>query len=712
MQIIFKKSKKSNIFLFSFLVIVSFFMTNIFANPVYSSVYKIYSERNTTGAEIVDTVSGADQLTIQWWYWTLGKLSTELQSTWDKFSEGGVSLKAEPDNSGGIPHTALAYCYFTTKDGGNNYINLNKKDLSSYSYLAFDINYSTNTMKLEVMSNSVNSNSSNDVKRNTTVLINDNTWDTVILNTSVFSGIDFSNVIALNFQPQVSYLYEPVVYYLDNIVFFNDLATTIDISPSNIIVPSGLRKVFYADPKDGSNEDSGCYVPDWKVAGSLDSNSIVSSTYNIREIFFEGETTGSSVSGQIQTSTNNFTTTYQTNVTVSSVTWQSFYPFYKDTGLNSTIGLASAINSEITASTESITGTIGDNSLRVDYSVRVSSYADDLGWASVFFEAPIALDMTPDFSAMTSVLSFRIKTSTDMFISMRSDNISEGKETSKFKLSDYIDNITDNNWHEVKILVDNFKQRDQNLDFTQMKIPFALTLAPNYEPDIASSENRTGTFYLDDIKLASVNSITPSFTTALKLIGTNVSTNTIGWTAPSLPANWESSVAYIQLDVEAYSENWAIQLYTDNEESDANPKYTGTGDPVGLVAVDTGTVTLPLCWRVTDSTQSVGNLSIAEIVDGSTVHLSTSAGNPYYPWLWMKDKNTPDDINTSGQDETFVNGEEYVRVIDSNLGIQHVEGTFSGATSPIYVYIGVNFKTAATPRTYSTNKITLELFTE
>lgn len=178
----------------------------------------------------------------------------------------------------------------------------------------------------------------------------------------------------------------------------------------------------------------------------------------------------------------------------------------------------------------------------------------------------------------------------------------------------------------------------------------------------------------------------------------NGTTDYMSWTPPTLPHRWMVSDQYLAVYCQPNMANWGIQIYTDNKAPDANPKYTGVGDPVGLVNTSTTTRTLPLAWRVVDVTTTS-----VSIIQGTPLYPGrlwvTECGNEYPCFLWMNDK-------SSG---TFTNSVEYNTVWDSR-GIQQAEASWSAAESPNYIYIAADFGTATTPNLYTTNKLTVELF--
>ncbi len=175
-----------------------------------------------------------------------------------------------------------------------------------------------------------------------------------------------------------------------------------------------------------------------------------------------------------------------------------------------------------------------------------------------------------------------------------------------------------------------------------------------------------------------------------------VGVSSLTWTGVNLPMDWKASDQYILLSVTATQAGWGIQIYTDNTAGDANPQYSGSGDPAGLVDTDSTTITLPMCWRLTDDTTNTYDIEQA----GSTLY-SATLGSGYPCFFWMKDVGTP-----------FTDGEDYVTVMDERGG-HHAEGSnWADYPNPNYIYIGAKFSNATTPNTYKTNTLRIEAFYE
>lgn len=195
----------------------------------------------------------------------------------------------------------------------------------------------------------------------------------------------------------------------------------------------------------------------------------------------------------------------------------------------------------------------------------------------------------------------------------------------------------------------------------------------------------------------------------LRNLNGNATTTQMWWNTAGISlgqTQWRRADAYIVLHTTMTSATGAVQIYTDNGNASASPRYSGTGNPAGLVGYDAAnpmasSSTLSMCWRVADTV--VNSTTIAQGAPSFPDRLySTELGNDYPCFIWMKD------AGTSG----FANGEDYVTVKDSVRGIQHGEATFGATPSPEYIYFGALFTNAVTPRLYKTSRLMIEAFTE
>jgi hypothetical protein len=158
-----------------------------------------------------------------------------------------------------------------------------------------------------------------------------------------------------------------------------------------------------------------------------------------------------------------------------------------------------------------------------------------------------------------------------------------------------------------------------------------------------------------------------------------------GWTG------WKIANQYIEISHNGLPQSWGIQMYTDNKNVSANPIYTGTANPAGLVNTDNTLYSAPTAWRITDSI-------ISNPVN--PVQREDNIGFTDYMWHFLKDKNTP-----SG----FQDGEDYITLWNQS-GIAWNEGGRSGNPKKAYIYLAANFTMSSVGSVYQTSALTIEAY--
>jgi hypothetical protein len=211
---------------------------------------------------------------------------------------------------------------------------------------------------------------------------------------------------------------------------------------------------------------------------------------------------------------------------------------------------------------------------------------------------------------------------------------------------------------------------------------------------------------------------TPLLTVTLKKISDNTvpTEQLLTWNNVNPGGDiWKYADQYLEVAADTSFSDWGIQIYTDNRNLGGgtipDPPYEGPEktDPCGLIATDDRIGRIPLCWKITDDVWTAPQDPV-ETPDPIIPNAYYFSNN----YLWMKDRDTPDDPETPKDliDETFVDGEYYVTVWDKD-GIQWGGDPAEhggGLSSPNYIYIGGKFINATTPRTYKTNKVSLEMY--
>lgn len=267
-----------------------------------------------------------------------------------------------------------------------------------------------------------------------------------------------------------------------------------------------------------------------------------------------------------------------------------------------------------------------------------------------------------------------------------------GVKPSAKPLSDY--SCTPNTWQHYRIPVNSF-----GATLNSMKSPFMI------------STNVNATFFVDQVRWTGPSVASPWFDVKIKRRSDNVEVSSVTWSNINLDLspNWVAADQYLELQVDPSVTPWGLQIYTENKAGDANPQYTGTGDPVGLVEVESPTRTLPLCWRMVDVTTTTLTIIEAPKPEAPAEHylFSQELGAGFRCFLWMMDR------QTTG----FTDGFEYATLWDER-GIHIKEAAdlsgphFVAGNPPNYLYIGANFTNGRAARTYKTSTLRLEFFTE
>ena len=193
----------------------------------------------------------------------------------------------------------------------------------------------------------------------------------------------------------------------------------------------------------------------------------------------------------------------------------------------------------------------------------------------------------------------------------------------------------------------------------------------------------------------------------------------VRWSGLSIgSAIWKNANQYIQVTNTYTGSNQTLRVYSDNRAADANPRYTGaisSSTPGAVVATDNTNISANLSWsaRPNFANQVVASTSpYAEIdfnQDGDVNDTGEKAGS--FQWFYVKDSTNTDVRNFVG---TPADVADYVTVANDN-GIHSSQGTGGYFPSPTggvnRIYLGLQQANLRTPRTYLTNKLTLELVT-
>lgn len=237
-----------------------------------------------------------------------------------------------------------------------------------------------------------------------------------------------------------------------------------------------------------------------------------------------------------------------------------------------------------------------------------------------------------------------------------------------------------NQWKHIRAPLNSF-----GVDLSSITGPFIITADTGL--------GGTATFYVDLVRWVTSDVLSPYFNIKIKDIETHLEKSSFTFNVNlQQVSSWTVANEYIELEFDPDNTSWGIQIYTDNKASSANPIYTGTGNPCGLVDTTTTTKVLPMGWTIESSTKT------KEQLGKGTPESWVSGG---FMWKWMKDRNT----------EGFQNGDYYITVWD-NRGI-----LWGGSStdrdwknSPNYIYLSADFSTALGGRTYKTNQLKIEFY--
>ena len=164
-------------------------------------------------------------------------------------------------------------------------------------------------------------------------------------------------------------------------------------------------------------------------------------------------------------------------------------------------------------------------------------------------------------------------------------------------------------------------------------------------------------------------------------------------------SGWKVAGQYIEISHDDLPEFWGMQIYTNNKDELANPKYTGTADPAGLVDTVNTLFSVPMAWRIADSVINPNTDA------NKPVQRPDGTGFTNYMWHFLKDKNTPDNLGA------FVNGHEYI-TLWNQAGIAWGEGDRGGSPAKAYIYLAANFTMASVGAEYKTSALTIEAYND
>jgi len=219
---------------------------------------------------------------------------------------------------------------------------------------------------------------------------------------------------------------------------------------------------------------------------------------------------------------------------------------------------------------------------------------------------------------------------------------------------------------------------------------------------------------------------------AVKNISNNGTATALGWTNPTPGAGFLVSDQYIQMVSNINQLNGGIEIYTDNTNAAANPKFTGsissfTATPAGLIGASTGLTDqkLPTAWRASTFTLT----NVAPVDPNATT--ATDPSGQHFLWFFHEDR-AQVAVPTSSA-ALFTDGDPFITVYAapgtplkdslgatttttaSNSGLHFAQGPtqfggFNAGVVSTYIYTEADFTSALAGQSYSTNRIILEAF--
>lgn len=173
----------------------------------------------------------------------------------------------------------------------------------------------------------------------------------------------------------------------------------------------------------------------------------------------------------------------------------------------------------------------------------------------------------------------------------------------------------------------------------------------------------------------------------------NTVVSSITWSVAA-GTGWTLAEQYILLHSTLTQSGGGIRIYTDNNASDANPRYGGTFDTsngAGLISTFTNTAVIPIAWLIKDNSGDP----------------TTGDPNSIASWFYFKDKSQTNFWSDAGT-------KDYSTVGKAGFGYHYAQGqqNYSSMPSPNYIYIEANFSNAVGGWTYRTTTLRIELFTE
>jgi len=291
-------------------------------------------------------------------------------------------------------------------------------------------------------------------------------------------------------------------FYIDNIRWDTRLPgplNSIVIKPTGttgarVRIPKNLKRTFIARGFDGPN-GTGVEVditPTWAISGAI--GTLVPFGTRARLDASATPALGSirATQGAI------FADTF---VDVANIVFTQNFNVYSDAGSSGPIGIDTCATCPDSLVLNGSHGTSppfpeGKTVMHATYTL-VNSAGGDVSYAAWFVYETVGTRYLSAYS--DGYLHFWIKTGRDLEISINSDNITPGTGLAKMRLSD-LGVPLDNTWQEVWLALDDFKQLDNRLDFSLMKVFWSIAAVSNQIGQVANQ-----VYQVDDVRWYTAN---------------------------------------------------------------------------------------------------------------------------------------------------------------------------------------------------------------
>ncbi len=281
-------------------------------------------------------------------------------------------------------------------------------------------------------------------------------------------------------------------FWVDNVRWDTTLPgpmTSLTVQPSAVTMPPSSKRIFYAVGRDAANNPIDV-SPAWSITGGIGTLSATSGPNVLLTA------AGSNASGQVR-ATFGALPVAASNVTVQPISFNQSYNVYSDAGAGGDVGVSAGpagFGSAITLDEPTAGAIEGAKFMQATFTLRNSAAGND-AFAVWFVEQANFSRFMRAYE--TGYLRFNVRTTHDLEVSVRSENILPDANTAKFRLSE-LGIPRDGTWQEVIIPLADFKARTSGanlLNFDQIKTFFAIGALSS-----ASGQATNATFDVDNVK--------------------------------------------------------------------------------------------------------------------------------------------------------------------------------------------------------------------